>query len=142
MEISDSFLRPPIDAIRFALEATGAFWIAMGGALALFQLLSAHIRLKTASFTPIRLTFSRYLSLALEFQLASDILTTALAPSWEQVGKLGAIAVIRTPLNYFLSREMREYSEKLERDESAVVQKATSAAASSGQVGEYRAAHT
>ena len=44
----------------------------------------------------------------MEFQLGADILSTAIAPSWEQIGKLGAIAVIRTALNYFLSREMRE----------------------------------
>jgi len=124
MEISDSFLRPAIDTLRFALEAVGAFWIAVGGVLALYQLLSAHVHLKTATFTPIRLMFSRYLSLALEFQLASDILTTALAPSWEQVGKLAAIAVIRTALNYFISREIHEYSEKLESGERSLAQKA------------------
>ena len=49
-----------------------------------------------------------YLALALEFQLGADILSTAVAPSWDQIGKLGAIAVIRTLLNYFLTREMRE----------------------------------
>ncbi|RZK11946.1 MAG: DUF1622 domain-containing protein, partial [Hymenobacter sp.] len=49
-----------------------------------------------------------YLALALEFQLGADILSTAIAPSWEQIGKLGAIAVIRTALNFFLSKEMQE----------------------------------
>ena len=43
----------------------------------------------------------------LEFQLGADILSTAVAPSWEQIGKLGAIAVIRTGLNFFLSMEMQ-----------------------------------
>jgi uncharacterized membrane protein len=33
------------------------------------------------------------------------------APSWDQIGKLGAIAVIRTTLNYFLLRELRETGE-------------------------------
>jgi uncharacterized membrane protein len=50
----------------------------------------------------------RYLSLALEFQLGADILATAMAPGWEQLGKLGAIAVIRTGLNFFLMRETQE----------------------------------
>ena len=57
-------------------------------------------------YNEIRLTLARYL--ALEFQLGADILSTAVAPSWEQIGKLGAITVIRTGLNYFLSLEMRE----------------------------------
>ena len=56
---------------------------------------------------PIRLTLARYLSLALEFQLAADILSTAISPSWDEIGKLAAIAVIRTGLNYFLAMEIK-----------------------------------
>jgi hypothetical protein len=41
-----------------------------------------------------------------EFQVASDVLETAIAPSWDQLGILAAIATIRTVLNFFLSREM------------------------------------
>ena len=63
---------------------------------------------QTADFTAIRLVLARYLALALEFQLGADILSTAVAPSWTQIGQLGAIAVIRTALSYFLSREMQE----------------------------------
>jgi uncharacterized membrane protein len=55
--------------------------------------------------------------LALEFQLGADILSTAIAPSWDEIGKLGAIAVIRTGLNYFLSIEMREEREGITPDE-------------------------
>jgi uncharacterized membrane protein len=58
-------------------------------------------------FAPVRLILARYLSLALEFQLAADILSTAIAPSWDQIGKLAAIAIIRTGLNYFLGMEVR-----------------------------------
>jgi uncharacterized membrane protein len=60
-----------------------------------------------SSFTPIRLAFARYLTLALELQLAADILSTSVAPSWNQIGKLAAIAVIRTALNYFLNKELQ-----------------------------------
>jgi uncharacterized membrane protein len=60
-----------------------------------------------STFTPIRLSFARYLTLALELQLAADILSTAVAPTWERIGKLAAIAIIRTALNYFLSLEMK-----------------------------------
>lgn len=61
-----------------------------------------------ARYNDIRLTLARFLALALEFELGADILSTAVAPTWDQIGKLGAIAVIRTALNYFLTREMRE----------------------------------
>jgi uncharacterized membrane protein len=89
----------------------------------LVDLIVAHVRRKTLSFTPIRLGFSRYLSLALEFQLAADILSTAIAPTWEELGKLGVTATIRTALNYFLSREMKEYTEKVAREESIVTRR-------------------
>jgi len=107
--------------LRLAIEAVGALWIAVGFAFALAQLTSAHVRGRTATFTAIRLTFSRYLSLALEFQLASDILSTSIAPSWAELGKLGTTAVIRTALNYFLAREMREYEEKQQLREEAEI---------------------
>lgn len=56
-------------------------------------------------FLKIRINLGRYLALGLEFQLASDLLRTAVAPSFEEIGKLAAVAAIRTALNYFLSRE-------------------------------------
>ena len=57
-------------------------------------------------FIDVRLTLARFLAIALEFQLGADILSTAVTPSWDAIGKLAAIAVIRTTLNYFLSRDM------------------------------------
>jgi uncharacterized membrane protein len=76
-------------------------------------------RQQTDNYTQMRLTLARYLALALEFQLGADILSTAIAPGWEQIGKLGAIAVIRTGLNYFLMREMREEGGTAGTDETA-----------------------
>lgn len=56
----------------------------------------------------MRLRLGRFLALGLEFQLASDLLRTAVAPSFEEIGKLAAVAAIRTGLNWFLGRELRE----------------------------------
>ena len=50
--------------------------------------------------------FARWLVAGLTFQLAADIIETAFAPSWDEIGRLAAIAVIRTFLNYFLDRDM------------------------------------
>ena len=94
--------------LKLGVETVGAAIIALGILSAGWLLVKALARRQTADFTAIRLALARYLALALEFQLGADILSTAIAPSWEQIGKLGAIAVIRTALNYFLSREMRE----------------------------------
>ena len=53
----------------------------------------------------IRLQLGKTLALALEFLLAADVLRTAVAPNWDDIGKLAAIAALRTTLNYFLEKE-------------------------------------
>ena len=53
-----------------------------------------------------RLKLGRWLALALEFELAADILRTAVAPTWDEIGQLAAIAALRTLLNYFLQKEI------------------------------------
>ena len=94
--------------LKLGVELVGATIIFLGILTAGSLLVKALVARRTADFTSIRLVLARYLALALEFQLGADILSTAIAPSWEQIGKLGAIAVIRTALNFFLSKEMQE----------------------------------
>jgi len=54
------------------------------------------------------LSYARWLVAALTFQLAADIIETSISSSWETIGRVGAIAVIRTFLNYFLDRDLEE----------------------------------
>ncbi|MEA2470323.1 MAG: hypothetical protein QOE38_1322, partial [Thermoleophilaceae bacterium] len=54
----------------------------------------------------VRLLLGRYLALGLEFELGADIIATAVRPSWDEIGKLAAIAGIRTALNYFLAKDL------------------------------------
>ncbi len=61
------------------------------------------------------LVFARWLLLGLEFTLAADIVHTAIAPTWNDIGQLAAIAVIRTFLNFFLERDI----ENARREDSA-----------------------
>jgi uncharacterized membrane protein len=61
------------------------------------------------------LTFAQWLVAALTFQLAADIVSTSFSPSWDEVGRLGVVAVIRTFLSYFLDREV-ESNRKLQRE--------------------------
>ena len=51
-----------------------------------------------------------WLILALEFELAADVLHTAISPTWDDVGMLAAIAAIRTVLNYFLEKDIETYA--------------------------------
>ena len=54
----------------------------------------------------VRLGLGRWLAVALELELGADILRTAVAPTWNEIGQLGAIVVLRTALNYFLQLEI------------------------------------
>jgi len=54
------------------------------------------------------LSYARWLVAALTFQLAADIIETSISSSLETIGRVGAIAVIRTFLNYFLDRDLEE----------------------------------
>lgn len=54
----------------------------------------------------IRLRLGRWLAVALELELAADILRTAIAPTWNEIGQLAAIVILRTVLNYFLQKEI------------------------------------
>lgn len=56
----------------------------------------------------VRLRLGRMLALGIEFTLASDILRTAVAPTRSDILTLGAIVLLRTLLNLFLEREIRE----------------------------------
>ena len=58
------------------------------------------------------LRYARWLIAGLTFQLAADILETAITTSWDEVARLGAIAAIRTFLNYFLERDLGEIRER------------------------------
>lgn len=94
--------------LRLTVESIGAGIIALGLGMAQVTLAQALWQRLPLDFNRVRIGFARYLALALEFQLAADILSTSVAPSWDRIGKLGAIAVIRSALNFFLMREMQE----------------------------------
>ncbi len=57
----------------------------------------------------IWLNFATWILLALEFALAADLLRTAVAPTWDDIGKLAVIATIRTMLNYFLAKDIASF---------------------------------
>ena len=112
---SDAWLKTGVDAMVVLVEAAGAIVIFIGALLAFVGFLRVLPRRNADAFVPVRLTLGRFLALGLEFQLASDVLRTAIAPSFEELGKLAAVAAIRTALNFFLAREIREEQDLLRR---------------------------
>lgn len=72
----------------------------------------------------LRLQLGRWLAVALEFELAADILRTAIAPSWSEIGLLAAVAAIRTALNYFFEKEIGRGASLRRADERGAPQPA------------------
>jgi uncharacterized membrane protein len=103
--------------LELAIEIASVMVVGAGFVVVVVRLAKAALARKALSFNIVRLGLARYLALALELQLGADIIGTAISPSWEQIAQLGAIAIIRTGLNYFLSREMQEEA-TLVREES------------------------
>ena len=105
-----------VDLLRAAAQAVAAIVEAVGVAIVALAVLLAAARFVAAllhrvqPFPPedLRLGLGRSLALSLEFLLGADILRTAVEPSWDEIGRLAAIAAIRTALNYFLQREIAQ----------------------------------
>lgn len=92
------------------LEAISVICIILGIVVSIKEMVRR--RKSKSDVTPlyinVRIKFGGWLALALEYQLAADIVGTTIAPSIEHLIRLGAIALIRTFLNYFLNREVKE----------------------------------
>lgn len=114
MESAQEWAREAIDWIVLIVESAGALIIAIGAVLAFIMVIRAFRHaLRPDAFTLARLTLGSYLVLALEFQLAADVLKTAVAPTFSEIGQLAAIAGIRTVLNYFLEKEIAKEKAEL-----------------------------
>lgn len=116
--LPESTLRTVVDVMVRLVEACGAIVIVIGALVAIVKFALSLVRRDIGEFTSVRLTLGRFLALGLEFQLASDVLRTAISPSFEEIGKLAAIAAIRTALNYFLAREIAEEQRAVEEAEA------------------------
>jgi uncharacterized membrane protein len=106
-----------VDVLVRLVETAGAAIIFVGCVIAFVRFLVIGVReRRVASFVRVRLDLGRMLALGLEFQLASDVLRTAVAPTLREIAELAAVAAIRTALNFFLAREIREEREEIARD--------------------------
>lgn len=94
--------------VALVIEGIAIVIIAAGSARALldFGRITIAMRRGHVEKRVVSLEYAHWLVAGLTFQLAADIVSTSFAPSWNEVGRLAAVAVIRTFLSYFLDREM------------------------------------
>ena len=116
----EALFRAVSGAIALALEGLSVLMIVIGAMEAIWRVLPALARINSTQSQGLRrqawLSLARWLLLGLEFMLAADIVRTAIAPTWDDIGRLGAIALIRTALNYFLERDMEEFSPEIDEE--------------------------
>ncbi|MEJ8847261.1 DUF1622 domain-containing protein [Variovorax rhizosphaerae] len=111
-------LREIAHLVSLVIETCAVLFIAIGAIAALLKIVRVGMGKRTDDADYQRravwLSFARWLVAGLTFQLAADIVNTSFSPTWEELGHLAAIAVIRTFLNFFLEREVEEKIEMQE----------------------------
>ncbi|MDD1707584.1 MAG: DUF1622 domain-containing protein [Methanoregulaceae archaeon] len=98
-----------IDILAFFFSIVGAVLIGYGGIVAAIKVLLREVLKRPFSYNLIRREFTSKIVFGLEFFIASDVLTTLIAPSREEILLLAVVVIIRTVLGYFLARETEEY---------------------------------
>lgn len=109
LETLEQFVRTGAMSVARLAELSAMLIIAAAVVEALWRAFTIFIKRDVATDAvkeSLRLQLGRWLAISLEFLLAADILLTAIAPTWDDIGKLGAIAFLRTALNYFLQKEI------------------------------------
>jgi uncharacterized membrane protein len=99
-------IKDAVESVVPLVEAIAAVVICVGVAFTFVIWVLSELRVRPEPYEKTRLLLGRYLALGLEFALGADILATVVSPSWDDIGRLAAIAGIRTALNYFLEREL------------------------------------
>ena len=102
-----------IDALALVLVAIATVEAFIGGLRIMLGSPSGHER------RDVWLRYARWLVAALTFQLAADIIETSITTSWEAVGRIAVIAVIRTFLNFFLERDLEDTRRRQHESELA-----------------------
>jgi uncharacterized membrane protein len=113
MAAMEDLFKQSASYIALGVEAAAAI-IILAGAIEAFSAIVRSFFLpghKTYIRKRIWLRFGVWLLLGLEFELAADVVRTAISPTWTDISQLGAIAVIRTFLNFFLEKDLEKYDD-------------------------------
>lgn len=113
----EEFLLEIVALLKIIIEAIALLILTFAIFKAVRALLFRNLRMdREEKLAQVRLDLGVALALSLEFLLAADIVATAVSPSWDALGKLAAISAIRTFLNFFLEKEVKQLArEKLRK---------------------------
>lgn len=103
----EGILQAIVGYLIIFVEACGAFVLSAGVLRSIIGYVRSYVfHHDTKRLPKLRISLGQSMVLALEFQVAADILKTGLSPTWEDILLLGAIIALRTILNYLLEREL------------------------------------
>jgi uncharacterized membrane protein len=108
----ESVLTKVLGVLVLVAEACGALVIAVEVVRTIVRFAFTIFRPRTSSATPLRMRLGQSMVLGLEFQVAADILKTALSPEWNDILQLAALIALRTVLNYLMEHELDTLSRK------------------------------
>ena len=89
------------------IELCGALVIILEVIRTAVQYIGGFFRHSPLHRTALRMRLGQSMVMGLEFQVAADILKTALSPTWNDILLLAALIGLRTVLNYLLERELK-----------------------------------
>ncbi len=95
-----------IEYLVIGVETCGALVVILGVARSVVDYLRVFFWNPRFGLREIRSQLGQCMVMALEFQVAADILRTALSPTWNDIMLLAALIALRTLLNYLLEREL------------------------------------
>lgn len=103
----EDILKTVIGYLIIIIESCGAIVIFIGAIKAIVGYIRRCILNRTTTdISTLRLQLGQAMVMALEFQVAADILKTGISPTWQDILLLAAIIALRTILNYLLEREL------------------------------------
>jgi uncharacterized membrane protein len=103
LTVSAIYIGLVLEAMALVIIGIGSVKVFVAGIGTMVFESSSHDKIRS-----VWLDYARWLIAGLTFQLAADLVHTTVAPTWDDIGRLAAIAVTRTFLNYFLERDMED----------------------------------
>ena len=88
------------------VEACGALVIMLGVTRTIVHHIRDRFHLDMLCLRGLRTELVESLIMGLEFQLAADVLKTAVSPSWDRILLLAALIALRVVLSLLLEREL------------------------------------
>jgi len=120
----ESVFKAVAGSIALGVESVAALIIAFGAIEALYGAVLAIPAApnRAGRRKEVWLRFAGWLVLGLEFELAADVVRTAVSPTWNEIAQLAAIAGIRTFLNLFLERDLDSYTGRSSSEGNVAIQ--------------------